>query len=286
MKNIFLPIFIILVSNFSYGAEEFNFDDVRLRGTGCPEGSYQVINTPDHKTTSIMFSEFNAELPKVSEDDEPYNENVSHKECKIIILAHLPAGHKVDGINISVQFRGAVMLGPGIKGQVNSNLISWEGPRGRQGRTVRRLGHLEWNNRTNQTIDRDWAIDKQTFVNTNQSQCSERNRKKVKVVFKNKIFAKVKNNWGDLFAFVGLDSADFSSEMKVSFRVSKCNTRTVGRNDPGRGNHYGHGHRNGRRPPRHSRYHRRNAPSVNNHSRARPCYRYRNGRRIAIRCPF
>ncbi len=278
--------FIFLISIFNlnvHASDHFNFDQFKLSGSGCPEGSYDIIRTPDKKSASILFSEFTAEVPQFSDsnDNNLYrsarnsnlrNNSISYKVCNIGVYALLPEGYKIEGVYIDVQFRGGVMIEPGTSGRVKSELISWQGPRGHKGQRKVKIGLREWNNTTRKLIDENWIIDKRTFINMNKTLCARRAEKLIHVDFQNTILAKLNSDYSNIYAFIGIDSADFKNKMKISFKISKCQSGPSVRNSPSRTNNsrnYGNNNR---------------GPSVSNGHSRRRCTRYTRSRRGVIRC--
>lgn len=286
MKQIYSFIFLVCIFNVNLlASDNFNFDQFKLSGSGCPVGSYEIVRTPDKKNASILFSEFTAEVPQFSDsnDNNLYrrdrnrnlgNNSIAYKVCNIGVYAILPEGHKIEGVYVDVQLRGGVVAEPGTSGQVKSELISWQGPRGQKEQRKVRIGQREWNNTTQHLIDEDWIIDKQTFINMNRTLCARKGEKLVHVNFQNSILTKLNNNYSNIYAFIGLDTADFSNKMNINFKISKCQNGPSTRNRPSRSND--------RRNV--STNNRNRGPSVSNGRSGRTCLRYVRSRRGVIRC--
>ena len=63
-KHITLAIFLIIGKILVHGEEEdptFTFGDTTFFGSGCPEGTVQIIKSSDDQTVSVLFSEYIAE---------------------------------------------------------------------------------------------------------------------------------------------------------------------------------------------------------------------------------
>lgn len=61
-----------------------NIADATFGGNGCPEGSVQVVSSPDEKTISVLFSEYIATT-------DPYNLRV-RKSCNLALPVRVPPG--------------------------------------------------------------------------------------------------------------------------------------------------------------------------------------------------
>ena len=48
----------------------FQFGEITARGRGCPEGTTQVVKSPDQKAMSILFDQFMAEVPQFDNDND------------------------------------------------------------------------------------------------------------------------------------------------------------------------------------------------------------------------
>ena len=109
MKKVLLSLAIALLSLPSFA------DDVRLgypayNGTGCPNGSASVALSPDHKSLSILFSQFMVQAS---------GRNVDRKNCSLAVPVHVPQGLSVSVIN--VDYRGFNSLTAGSMAQFNAS---------------------------------------------------------------------------------------------------------------------------------------------------------------------
>lgn len=109
MKKVLLSLVISILSLPSFA------DDVRLgwpayNGTGCPNGSASVALSPDHKSLSILFSQFMVQAS---------GNNVDRKNCDIAVPVHVPQGLSVSVIQ--VDYRGFNSLPAGAMSQFNAS---------------------------------------------------------------------------------------------------------------------------------------------------------------------
>ena len=292
MKHLFLLVFIFCCSQL-YAQQNFTFGEFKLSGSGCPEGTYSITKTPDNETVSILFSNFTAEVPQQYESNDNYlyqsngrsvdNENLSYKVCNIRVNALLPENYKLDGIFVDVQFRGAAMIDPGSEGRVRSKLVSWQGPRGRRSKQKHLIDEILWINSDQETIDRNWVMDKRIFINTQDSKCSVNRERAINALIKNSVVTRINEKYMDPYASIFFDSADFSNKIEVNFKLSRCRSNSSSgrhyhsssnRNSSSRPS-YGRGGRRVRHP--HGRYSSRPSGSRCTHYR-----RYSNGRRVCM----
>ncbi len=61
-----------------------NLEDATFGGNGCPEGSVQIVSSPDEKTISVLFSEYIATT-------DLYNLRV-RKSCNLALPVRVPPG--------------------------------------------------------------------------------------------------------------------------------------------------------------------------------------------------
>ena len=282
---------LFLISLNVYAQRDFTFGEFKLSGSGCPQGTYDIVKTPDNETVSILFSDFSAEVPQQFDSNDNHlfenngrhveSENLSYKVCNIRVNALLPENYKLDGIFIDVQFRGAAMIDPGAEGRVQSKLMSWQGPRGRRGRRIRLIDELLWVNNSRKTIDKNWLMNKRVFISTEDSKCSVNRERAINALIKNSVVTRINKEYLDPFASLFFDSADFSNKIEVNFKLSKCQRGSSN-------SHYGHhgsrtsnSSRNRHRGARVSRSHR-GGYSGSSNPRCTHYRRYSNGRRVCL----
>jgi len=97
MKIILAVSFIIL--SFAKAAEDvavFSFDDPTFFGSGCPEGSVEVVPASDGQTVSVLFSQYIAETSS--------EKSRSRFSCNLAIPVDVKSGYSI-GI-YQVDYRG------------------------------------------------------------------------------------------------------------------------------------------------------------------------------------
>lgn len=251
--------------------EDIKFQDVSLLGTGCPEGTTSTIASPDGTALTILFDEFMAEVPQYDgendndeDEDQPasrFDQKRSHKICKINLTAKIPEGHKVDSVDVSVDFRGATSVEQGSTAMFRSMLMNWNGMgrtrmdhnqgngrgRGRGGVGRAAKGQLIAHKMWMRPIDEDWTISKTLNIPT-RTGCSAHGDKELKLSMRNIVAASMGRRIDpeSTSALIMMDSADLAGKLKIKINSSPCGGhQNGGGHGNGHGNGNGNGHGNG-----------------------------------------
>ena len=107
---------ILLFSALILGAPVLAHADISLGepgygGTGCPDGTVSVTLSPDQKSLSLLFDQY--QLAVGGETGKSFD----RKSCNIAIPVHVPQGLSVSVLNID--FRGFNHLPPSATSQFN-----------------------------------------------------------------------------------------------------------------------------------------------------------------------
>lgn len=228
------------------------FSKVEARGTGCPLGSTDVVVSPDGSSASLLFNEMLIELPQFDGDNDNdvdvdgfgrgsrFNKNLVQKICNILVESELPDDHKVESIDVKIDFRGSTFMDAGATAFFHSQLINTSGP-GR-GREARRdfVARKIWREGP---VDDDWTISSTRSIKINGN-CSRHGDSKAQFNLRNIIRASLKPQGvrDESMVFIGLDSTDLIGKMEIKVNSKSCRSRG-GRPDrptrptkPGRGN--------------------------------------------------
>ena len=216
----------------SLNAAANGFSRVEARGTGCPVGSTDVVVSPDGESVSVLFNEMIVELPNFDGDNDNdadipghdrtsrFNRNVVQKICNVLIEADIPQGHKVDSVDVQIDFRGSTFMDQGTGAFFHSQLVGLAGP-GRRNE-VRRdfVARKIW--RQGPTED-DWIISSKRNIKV-AGNCSTRgdtaNRFNLRNIVRANLTPQGQRN--DSYVFIGLDSADIVGKMKLKVNPSAC----------------------------------------------------------------
>ena len=234
-----LLIFILLAGEASGSEEGILFKKVTAAGSGCPQGSTDIVLTPDKTAVSVLFSEMMAEVPQYDGDNEndeidddnrtPTSRNnpwLAHKACHVVIETDVVEGYQIDEVEVSADFRGATYKDQGTKALFTSRLVEVTGNIENNHRIKNLLGRKVW--RSGEAED-DWTITDTKTIPI-KSKCKQQQRHNVKFVMRNVIKAMVEKGFrdGDTTAFMSLDTADLSGKLKLKVKTSKCRAGNSG----------------------------------------------------------
>ncbi|HAZ14845.1 MAG: hypothetical protein A2X86_20940 [Bdellovibrionales bacterium GWA2_49_15] len=241
MKKKFLLGAVMMVSTILYSAElPFQFTNISLQGTGCPEGTYQVVLSPNNQALSVLFDQFTVQAPMESTNagGRRVDNTINNKICDIIVKANLKEGEQVANIKVNVDLRGAVQLDPMAEALVRTLFLEWTGPRGfgSAGRAV--VGEKQWRNLTPDPLDEEWQLSQEKNILTDRSHCARGHDREIKFVIKNVIFSRINPAAPNSLAVLSLDSADVAGSLRMQIGTRPC---TGGAPSVGNGNGNGGG---------------------------------------------
>lgn len=172
MKNM-KKIILLFIMVLTYAARAQDFQNVTVRGLGCPDGTASVTYAPDNKTFSIIFDDFMAKLPSASTQRDnvdaisnglisgqyAHSSQVNIKVCNIGLLLNLPQNTRTATIQISYDYRGFMSLALGQTAFFRSMLFqtSQINHQGGQGHTRNLIQDNTYNSGSN-TLDQDLMV--------------------------------------------------------------------------------------------------------------------------------
>jgi len=233
MKMKIFAALILILSIETLAEDVFTFERVTLRGTGCPQGTASVTTSPNQQSVSILFDRFMAEVPQtnaINDNDEAPIENgklphkmdrqMDHKVCRMEITASIPVGQKVESLEASIDFRGSTFLDEKTKGSFRSEMLKWEGIRGK-GNNGRAIENKTW---TGPVMD-NWVISKVQNLDV-KSNCArkdfKREEKKIVFILQNVLVARSMGRNTEASAMLIMDSADMSGSLKLKIKTTSC----------------------------------------------------------------
>ncbi len=247
MKKLMMIAGLLLLGQTTIHAKTFS--NVVAQGTGCPLGSTDIVTSPDGETVSVLFNEMLIELPQFDGDNDNdvavdsnragsrFDKNLVQKICNILIEADIPAQHRIDSIDVNVDFRGTTVMDEGTTAFFQSQLIDYKTPGAnsklKRDFIARKIWRME-------PADEDWTMSGQKNIKV-QGNCSSRQDSKYKFNLRNLIRANILPFGESLgsFVYIGLDTADIIGKLQFKVNTSRC------------GNPNGNG--NGNRPTRPTR---------------------------------
>lgn len=234
MIPVLIMLSLVIFAAESFGAErDFQFGAITTKGSGCPDGTVEVIKTETQQTASLLFNEMMVQVPQFdgdNENDEYDDDNTiptsrhdqftANKVCKITIHADIPEGHKIISADISIDYRGATYMDEGTQALFHSKFLNFTGPTNREHRVKGTVLRKVWRKGD---VEEDWNFSQTKTVDLN-SECSVRGKKQTKMILKNVLKAQVHRNYRDTdaSAFLSLDSADIVGKMKIKLNTQAC----------------------------------------------------------------
>jgi|GEM_PF-1897637 len=243
---VFIMFFVLLMSYNDANAQiPFEFTQIKLSGSGCPEGSYSVVTSPDNQALSILFDRFQVNAPldprQAPGGGRRVDLTINQMVCDIIIMANLKEGEMVESLGVQLDLRGAVSLDPRAQALVHTQFLEWTGPRGvgAAGRTL--IAEKKWYNGTSAGVDEDWSISENKNVITDRPHCARGHDRALKFVLKNVLMTRIDAASPNSIASMQVDSADMAGSLKFRIVSRGCG----GAPSVGNGNGNGHGRGNG-----------------------------------------
>jgi hypothetical protein len=152
--------FLILLAMTHSLATFAQFENITLVGSGCPQGSFQKVISPDGKSLSIIFEKMTSQVewkdPRNLPNSPRGRLNQDLKTCSIAFRALIPQGQQLDSLDVQFDQRGHVFLEGGARAQFQTVLTKaledQERPRGQ-----RILFNKNWNSAAN-FVDEDILV--------------------------------------------------------------------------------------------------------------------------------
>jgi len=215
----------------SLGNAQVNYNSVDYKGTGCPQGTVSTAVSPDGTTLSVLFDEFRAQVPQYDGNNDNdqlprgpiprhrQTPTVAHKFCALSFTATLPAGTKVDALEISTQIRGATVLDQGVEGNFTSMLVGYRGLAMFHGRPLILVRKIFQALRS--PIDMDWTETPRNVIPLN-SGCAGNRDRDIRFDIRSHINLEALNGNLKKSGMIVVDSNDITGLLKFRLRTRPC----------------------------------------------------------------
>lgn len=225
-NNILITLLGFMSAILSAHAENFQFQNIRAGGTGCPSDVTQIVMAPDLTSASIIFQGFESHVPAVimSPKSSPY---ISILNCNLFLDIKLPIGQKLDSLEISYDMRGNTFLDRGVSGNFKSYLISSNGLGTERSQGTQLLQDKNW---LNSNIDQEEDFTIQTIKNVKiNSQCNGNSDGRVSIHLQHQLGSQILSGYERTNASgtITMDSSDLKGGVKFKAFTSAC------KNEPG-----------------------------------------------------
>ncbi|MBC7538311.1 MAG: DUF4360 domain-containing protein [Bacteriovorax sp.] len=233
MKTKTLLLALGLMSTLTVAhAENFQFQNIRVGGTGCPSDITQIVMAPDFSSASILFQSFESHVPAVV-DNPKATPTISILNCNVFLDIKLPAGQKLDSLEISYDMRGHAFLDRGVSGNFKSFLISSNGLGTERSQGVQLLQEKNWLN-TGVDQEEDFLVQATKSLSI-ASQCGRgANTDRVSIHLQHQLGSQILGGFERTNASgtITMDSSDLKGGIRLRANTSVCN---VGPTPPGPG---------------------------------------------------
>ncbi len=231
--NTFLKVSVITIASSLLSlvsAAQFQFQNIRVGGVGCPSEVTQIIMAPDNSSASLIFNQFESRVPQVASSPK-INPNISILNCNIFLDIKIPRGVKLESLDLSYDMRGLATLDRGVTGNFKSFLVSKAGLGIQNGRNIELLQEKNWNN-VSVNQEEDFIIQTQKRLSL-QSQCSPGNGSDiVSIRLQNTLSSQILAGFENASqGMIVMDSSDFKGGLTMNATTSQCASGPV----PGNG---------------------------------------------------
>ncbi len=125
LTSLLLSLMITPFSTNVFGAD-FQISNIRVGGVGCPTEQTQIVLAPDASAASLIFAQFESRVPAIVTGPKA-SPNISSLNCNIFLDIKLPAGKRLESLDINYDMRGFTSLEKGVQGSFKSFLVSKTG---------------------------------------------------------------------------------------------------------------------------------------------------------------
>lgn len=221
IKTLFLLGLISTTAN----AANFEFQNIRVGGTGCTPNTTQIVTSPDLTSASLIFQSFETHVPTAPSPKG--GTNIHFLNCNVFLDIKLPDGQKLDSLEISYDMRGFANLDHGVSGSFKSYLISSNGLGTERGRGNQLIQEKNWlNTRIDQTEDFTISSTKVFPINSN---CRDRNEDRVSIHLQHQLGSQIING---VQGTITMDSSDIKGGIRFKAFTSACRQEPRGPQGP------------------------------------------------------
>lgn len=220
-KQLFtLGLATLLLSALSTAhAENFQFQNIRVGGTGCPSDVTQIVTAPDLSSASLIFQGFESHVPTIQ--GPKGGTNISLLNCNVFLDIKLPAGQKLESIEISYDMRGHTFLDRGVTGSFKSFLISSNGLGTERTQGQQLLQERSWLN-TSLDQEEDFTVTA-TKVLPISSQCGMgANSDRVSIHLQHQLGSQILTGDNKTEGTITMDSSDMTGGIRLKATTSIC----------------------------------------------------------------
>lgn len=225
MKLAFASIVFSTLLSLSIKAESFQFQNIRVGGTGCPSSTTQIAYSPDNSTASLIFQDFTAHVP-VEGSGPKVVRTISQQPCNVFVEIKLPVGQKLDSLEVRYDMRGNTILDRGVIGYFRSYLISSSGLGTERGRS-RNPELIQEKNWMNSALDQfeDFVIQTSKKIAFTGDCRAQGGQDRVYIQLQHHIYTQITKGYETSSAqgTIMMDTSDMAGGLKLLASTSACN---------------------------------------------------------------
>jgi hypothetical protein len=211
-------------------ASDAQFQNIRVGGTGCPSDVTQIVLSPDQKSASLIFQNFESHVPTAP--NPKGGTSISILNCNIFLDVKLPAGLKLDSLEISYDMRGHTFLERGVTGNFKSFLISSAGMGLERSQMNQLLGEKNWLN-TSVDQEEDFTITSLKVLPLNSDCANSASGSLVNLHLQHQLGSQILNGDAKTEGTITMDSSDLKGGVRLRANTSVC--QSTGRPSGGNG---------------------------------------------------
>lgn len=228
----FLALAVTALASVNALAGNFEFQNIRVGGSGCPSDTTQIVTAPDLSAASLIFQGFESHVPTAA--NPKGGTSISLLNCNVFLDIKLPAGQKLESLEVSYDMRGHAFLDSGVTGSFKSYLMSSAGlGTERGGRGPELLQEKSWLN-TSIDQEEDFTVSA-TKIITLSSQCGNGNAgDRVSLHLQHQLGSQIVSGSSRTEGTITMDTSDMAGGIRLRATTSVCSGNRP--NPPGGGN--------------------------------------------------
>jgi hypothetical protein len=223
LKSILLLTFMVFSKHAL--ADNVQFQNIRVGGSGCPSEKTQIAYSPDNSTASLIFQDFQSHVP-VEGNGPKVVKTISQLPCNVFVEVKLPVGQKLDSLQVKYDMRGNTSLDKGVIGYFKSFLMSSSGlgtERGRS-RNPELLQEKNWINSIEDQFE-DFAFETSKTISFGSDCRTNAGSDRVVLQLQHHLFTQITKGYENSNAqgTIMMDTSDISGGLKLIATTSACN---------------------------------------------------------------
>lgn len=214
-------------------AADFQLQNIRVGGVGCPSETTQIVLAPDSSAASIIFQQFESRVPNLDAGPK-VQRNISTLNCNIFLDVRIPSGVRLESLEVATDLRGFATFDRGVQGLFRSILVSKAGLGTEQGsRDPEILAEKAWMN-SSVSQQEDFTVNTNKVISI-PSQCS-RGNDVVSIRLQNTLSSQILQGMNSQAqGSITMDTSDIRGGLRIRANTGSCyesstNTRAPGRN--------------------------------------------------------